>query len=101
MVGVDESPRGVPRRAYVNEFNVLISGKGRINCVWAKRELRPGGGIEWDSDNAKIVDVRRDGVHPICGWAGEDLGFPWCAEAAKQCVNTFVRADANEEVCGR
>ena len=82
MVGVDESPRRIAGRADVDEFNVFVNGKSCVNCVYPEWELRPRGGIEWDSDKANIVNVCRDGVHPICGWASEELRFPRCAEAA-------------------
>ena len=39
-----------------------------------------------------------DAVHAVGGRAGEDFVAPWDAEAAKERIDGFVRADAYEEV---
>jgi hypothetical protein len=42
--------------------------------------------------------LRGDAVHAIGGRAGEDFVSPRDAEAAEERIDSFVRADAHEEV---
>ena len=56
--------------------------------------------IQRHLDNLKIIDLRANAVHSVCGRASKNLVLSRYTEAAQQRINCLVGANADEEVLG-
>ena len=95
---VDEGAGWVAGAAEVDEFYAWVGGEGGVDEGWLGAEGVAG--VQGDFDDPDVVHLRRDRVHAVGGWAGEDFVAARGAEGAEQGVDCFVAAYAYEEVGG-
>ena len=56
--------------------------------------------LKWNLDQADIVDLGTDRIHPIRRRGGQNLLLSWFDNDPDQQVDDLIRADSEEDVFG-
>jgi hypothetical protein len=92
----DEIARWIARTAEVDQFYRRVGGERSVDFGWLGAEVV--GRVEGCFDDFHVIDLGRDRVHAVSGWASEDFVFAGSAESAKESIDGLIATYADEEI---
>ncbi len=96
-VGLADQVGGrVARGAKVDHLDRWVGGEFCVDQV--RLGVEGVRRVEWDFEDANVVDGGGDGVHAVRGRTCENLVDAWGAESAEEGIDCLIAADADEEV---